>query len=60
MLWGAEDRVNRPSGGPLLARTMPRADLYLAAGVGHWVQYERPALFARLVVGFLDDREAGS
>lgn len=60
VLWGAEDRVNRPSGGPLLARTMPRADLYLAAGVGHWVQYERPALFARLVVGFLDDREAGS
>ena len=32
----------------------------LAAGVGHWVQYERPALFARLVVGFLSDGEAGS
>ncbi len=55
VLWGAEDRVNKPSGGHLLAQRMPRADLYLAAGVGHWVQYEAPALFARLVVGFLED-----
>lgn len=53
VLWGSEDRVNRPSGGPLLARSMPRCDLYLAAGVGHWFQYERPELFARLVIDFL-------
>ena len=58
VLWGSDDRVNRPAGGPLIAHAMPRADLYLAAGVGHWVQFERPALFARLVTGFLRREDA--
>jgi len=53
VLWGTEDKVNRPSGGLRLAATMPHCDLYLASGVGHWLQYEDPALFARLVTGFL-------
>lgn len=59
VLWGAVDAVNRPSGGALLARTMRRCDLYLAAGVGHWLQWERPALFARMVTGFLAEEAAG-
>lgn len=53
VLWGTADKVNRPSGGLRLASTMPHCDLYLASGVGHWLQYEDPALFARLVTGFL-------
>ena len=32
---------------------MADCDLYLAAGVGHWVQWEAPELFNRLAVDFL-------
>jgi len=53
VLWGADDKVNRPSGGQTLAETMPNCDLYLAARTGHWVQWERPELFNSLAVQFL-------
>lgn len=53
VLWGLEDKVNRPSGGPALGRAMPNCDVYLASGVGHWFQYEKPDLFATLVTDFL-------
>jgi len=53
VLWGLEDKVNRPSGGPTLAKTMRNCDVYLASGVGHWFQFEKPELFASLVVDFL-------
>jgi 4,5:9,10-diseco-3-hydroxy-5,9,17-trioxoandrosta-1(10),2-diene-4-oate hydrolase len=53
VLWGADDKVNRPSGGLLLAERMPRCDLYLVAGTGHWVQWERPDLFNSLTAAFL-------
>lgn len=52
-MWGTEDKVNRPSGGPRLAFTMPHCDLYLASGVGHWVQWETPELFNRLALEHL-------
>ncbi|WP_406045827.1 alpha/beta fold hydrolase [Micromonospora sp. NBC_00898] len=55
VLWGAEDRVNRPSGGRLLAERMPHCDLYLVARTGHWVQWERPNLFNTLAVAFLSE-----
>lgn len=54
VIWGADDKVNRPSGGAILARTMPSCDLYLAARTGHWVQWERPDLFNSLAIAFLD------
>jgi 4,5:9,10-diseco-3-hydroxy-5,9,17-trioxoandrosta-1(10),2-diene-4-oate hydrolase len=53
VLWGAEDRVNRPSGGRLLAERMPNCDLCLVARTGHWVQWERPDLFNALTIAFL-------
>jgi 2-hydroxy-6-oxonona-2,4-dienedioate hydrolase/4,5:9,10-diseco-3-hydroxy-5,9,17-trioxoandrosta-1(10),2-diene-4-oate hydrolase len=55
VIWGAEDRVNRPSGGLTLARTMPRCDLLRVAGVGHWVQWERAELFNRVTAAFLTE-----
>jgi 2-hydroxy-6-oxonona-2,4-dienedioate hydrolase/4,5:9,10-diseco-3-hydroxy-5,9,17-trioxoandrosta-1(10),2-diene-4-oate hydrolase len=58
VIWGADDKVNRPSGGTTLARTMPNCDLYLAANTGHWVQWERPALFNALVQAFLDGSDS--
>ena len=53
VVWGADDKVNRPSGGQTLAETMPDCDLYLVAKTGHWVQWERPELFNALAVQFL-------
>lgn len=53
VLWGVNDRVNRPSGGPRLARTMPNCDLLMVANTGHWVQWERAELFNRVVADFL-------
>jgi 4,5:9,10-diseco-3-hydroxy-5,9,17-trioxoandrosta-1(10),2-diene-4-oate hydrolase len=58
VIWGADDKVNRASGGATLARTMPNCDLYLAANTGHWVQWERPDLFNSLAQTFLDGKEA--
>ncbi|MEO3764185.1 alpha/beta hydrolase [Streptomyces sp. B8F3] len=56
VLWGAQDRVNRPSGGQMLAQRMPNCDLYLTANTGHWVQFERAQLFNRLCAAFLAGR----
>ncbi|MGV9543080.1 alpha/beta fold hydrolase [Nocardia beijingensis] len=55
VIWGTEDRVNRPSGGRMLADRMPNCDLYLAARTGHWVQWERADLFNDLAAGFLEE-----
>ncbi|MGI5221054.1 alpha/beta fold hydrolase [Nocardia sp. CA-290969] len=55
VVWGAEDRVNRPSGAKLLARRMPHCDVYLPAATGHWVQGERPDFFNNLATAFLGE-----
>ncbi|TCK27641.1 alpha/beta fold hydrolase [Pseudonocardia endophytica] len=54
VVWGTEDKVNRPSGGAWLARTMPDCDLHLFARTGHWAQHEQAERFNRLVLGWLD------
>jgi 4,5:9,10-diseco-3-hydroxy-5,9,17-trioxoandrosta-1(10),2-diene-4-oate hydrolase len=56
VLWGAADKVNRPSGGRMLADRMPNCDLYEVANTGHWVQFERAELFNRLCADFLAGR----
>ncbi|OQR61631.1 2-hydroxy-6-ketonona-2,4-dienedioic acid hydrolase [Streptomyces maremycinicus] len=56
VLWGAQDKVNRPSGGRMLAERLPNGDLYLVANTGHWVQFERAELFNRLCADFLAGR----
>ncbi|MBJ8347241.1 alpha/beta fold hydrolase [Antrihabitans sp. YC2-6] len=53
VIWGAEDKINRPNGGRILARTMPNCDLLLAANTGHWVQWERAEMFNDVVRTFL-------
>lgn len=55
ILWGRDDKVNRPAGGPLLLNTMPNAELVMTARTGHWMQWERAALFNRLVAEFLTE-----
>jgi len=53
VVWGRDDKVNRPSGGPVLAQAMPNCDLYVVARTGHWVQWERADLFNSLAIDFL-------
>lgn len=53
VVWGSADKVNRPSGGRMLADTMPNCDLLLAANAGHWVQWERADFFNDVTHAFL-------
>jgi len=53
VLWGADDKVNRPSGGEALRTRMRRCDLHLFARTGHWVQWERAAEFNAITTAFL-------
>lgn len=53
VLWGAEDRVNRPSGGTTLQQTMPFCDLHLFSRTGHWVQWERAGEFNAITTAFV-------
>jgi 2-hydroxy-6-oxonona-2,4-dienedioate hydrolase/4,5:9,10-diseco-3-hydroxy-5,9,17-trioxoandrosta-1(10),2-diene-4-oate hydrolase len=55
VLWGRDDKVNRPAGGPVLANLMPNADLVMTSRTGHWLQWERADLFNKLCVGFLSE-----
>jgi pimeloyl-ACP methyl ester carboxylesterase len=53
VLWGTEDKVNRPSGGAALQKRMPSCDLYLFSKTGHWVQWERAEEFNAVTAAFL-------
>jgi 4,5:9,10-diseco-3-hydroxy-5,9,17-trioxoandrosta-1(10),2-diene-4-oate hydrolase len=53
VLWGRDDKVNRPAGGPMLVNLMPNAQLVITSCTGHWMQWEHAELFNRLVVDFL-------
>lgn len=53
VLWGRDDKVNRPAGGPMLLNLMPNAQLVMTSRTGHWMQWERAELFNRLVTDFL-------
>jgi 4,5:9,10-diseco-3-hydroxy-5,9,17-trioxoandrosta-1(10),2-diene-4-oate hydrolase len=53
VLWGTEDKVNRPSGGATLQAMLPNCDLYLFSRTGHWVQWERAAEFNAVTTAFL-------
>jgi 4,5:9,10-diseco-3-hydroxy-5,9,17-trioxoandrosta-1(10),2-diene-4-oate hydrolase len=54
VLWGADDRVNRASGGRDLVKRIPNGDLCEFSNTGHWVQWERPAEFNALTMAFLE------
>jgi 2-hydroxy-6-oxonona-2,4-dienedioate hydrolase/4,5:9,10-diseco-3-hydroxy-5,9,17-trioxoandrosta-1(10),2-diene-4-oate hydrolase len=58
VLWGRDDKVNRPSGGPMLQNLMPNTELVMTSHTGHWMQWERAELFNRLVVDFLSTPSA--
>jgi 4,5:9,10-diseco-3-hydroxy-5,9,17-trioxoandrosta-1(10),2-diene-4-oate hydrolase len=53
VLWGRDDKVNRPAGGPMLVNLLPNAELIMTSRTGHWMQWERAGLFNQLVTDFL-------
>jgi 4,5:9,10-diseco-3-hydroxy-5,9,17-trioxoandrosta-1(10),2-diene-4-oate hydrolase len=58
VLWGREDKVNKPAGGRTLARTLRNCDLYEFANTGHWVQWERADEFNAVTLSFLSQASA--
>jgi 4,5:9,10-diseco-3-hydroxy-5,9,17-trioxoandrosta-1(10),2-diene-4-oate hydrolase len=53
LIWGREERFSTLEHALLFLRRIPRADLIILAECGHWVQWERPDEFNRLVLDFL-------
>ena len=53
VMWGRDDKVNKPSGAAMLGRRMPNADVLVTANTGHWVQWERADFFNAVTTAFL-------
>jgi 4,5:9,10-diseco-3-hydroxy-5,9,17-trioxoandrosta-1(10),2-diene-4-oate hydrolase len=58
--WGADDKVNRPSGAIALQKRMQNCDVHLFSRTGHWVQWEQADAFNSLVRSFLSADESSS
>jgi 4,5:9,10-diseco-3-hydroxy-5,9,17-trioxoandrosta-1(10),2-diene-4-oate hydrolase len=56
VLWGKDDKVNRPAGGPTLLNMMPNTELVMTSHTGHWMQWERADFFNEIVVEFLSPK----
>jgi len=53
VIWGRDDKVNKPSGAAMLGKRMPNADVLITANTGHWVQWERAEFFNAVTTAFL-------
>ncbi|WP_326569809.1 alpha/beta fold hydrolase [Amycolatopsis rhabdoformis] len=53
LVWGREDRVNPLDGALVALKTIPRAQLHVFGGCGHWAQVEKFDEFNRLTLDFL-------
>ncbi|WP_410654626.1 4,5:9,10-diseco-3-hydroxy-5,9,17-trioxoandrosta-1(10),2-diene-4-oate hydrolase [Amycolatopsis sp. lyj-112] len=53
LIWGREDRVNPLDGALIALKTIPRAQLHVFGGCGHWAQLEKFDEFNRLALDFL-------
>ena len=53
VIWGRDDKVNKPSGAAMLGKRMPNADVIITANTGHWVQWERADFFNAVTTAFL-------
>ncbi len=55
LIWGREDRVNPLDGALVALKVIPRAQLHVFGGCGHWAQLEKFDEFNRLAISFLTD-----
>lgn len=53
VIWGRDDKVNKPSGARMLGKRLPNADVLVTANTGHWVQWERADFFNAVTAAFL-------
>ena len=53
LIWGREDRVNPLDGALVALKTIPRAQLHVFGGCGHWAQLEKFDEFNELTLRFL-------
>jgi 4,5:9,10-diseco-3-hydroxy-5,9,17-trioxoandrosta-1(10),2-diene-4-oate hydrolase len=53
LIWGREDRVNPLDGAIVATKLIPRAQLHVFGGCGHWAQLEKFDEFNRLATDFL-------
>ncbi|RMI28288.1 4,5:9,10-diseco-3-hydroxy-5,9,17-trioxoandrosta-1(10),2-diene-4-oate hydrolase [Nocardia stercoris] len=53
MIWGREDRVNPIDGALVALKMIPRVQLHVFGGCGHWAQLEKFDEFNRLATDFL-------
>ncbi|MBF6236172.1 4,5:9,10-diseco-3-hydroxy-5,9,17-trioxoandrosta-1(10),2-diene-4-oate hydrolase [Nocardia otitidiscaviarum] len=53
MIWGREDRVNPIDGALVALKMIPRVQLHVFGGCGHWAQLEKFHEFNRLATDFL-------
>jgi 4,5:9,10-diseco-3-hydroxy-5,9,17-trioxoandrosta-1(10),2-diene-4-oate hydrolase len=53
LVWGREDRVNPLDGALVALKLIPRAQLHVFGGCGHWAMLERFDEFNRLTADFL-------
>ncbi|MEU2031703.1 4,5:9,10-diseco-3-hydroxy-5,9,17-trioxoandrosta-1(10),2-diene-4-oate hydrolase [Nocardia amamiensis] len=53
LIWGREDRVNPLDGALVATKLIPRAQLHVFGGCGHWAQLEKFPEFNRLAIDFL-------
>ncbi|WP_227998205.1 4,5:9,10-diseco-3-hydroxy-5,9,17-trioxoandrosta-1(10),2-diene-4-oate hydrolase [Nocardia australiensis] len=58
LIWGREDRVNPLDGALVALKSIPRAQLHVFGGCGHWAQLEKFDEFNRLATDFLADVSA--
>lgn len=54
LIWGQEDRAGALEVGLFMLKRLADAEMHVFGRVGHWVQFERPHEFNRLVLEFLD------
>lgn len=53
LVWGREDRVNPIDGGFAALKLIPRAELHVFGGCGHWAMLEKFDEFNRLTADFI-------
>ena len=53
LVWGREDRVNPLDGALVALKTIPRAQLHVFGGCGHWAMIEKTDEFNALTMQFL-------
>ncbi|MFD4368963.1 4,5:9,10-diseco-3-hydroxy-5,9,17-trioxoandrosta-1(10),2-diene-4-oate hydrolase [Rhodococcus sp. NPDC058521] len=55
LIWGREDRVNPLDGALVALKLIPRAQLHVFGGCGHWAQLEKFDEFNRIAADFLQE-----